>query len=131
MATAFSIFNTRNPADANGPTTVGVAVTGTPTVYSEVISGLESDGYGLTVTTTGTLTGTFTAWMTDLPFPGLANDNDWVQDTTFVPVNPAGAAIKFRDDAANAKAYKKRLKYVNASGTGTLVGYVTVPRYWA
>lgn len=127
MASPFSIFNTV-PADPGAPLINLVAVSGTPTVYSEPWSGEDADGYGLTVFATGTLTGTFTLWMTDKPLPNYANDDDWVQDTTFVPVNPAGAAVKFRDDGGNAKAAKKRLKYVSASGTGNLTGFVTVPR---
>lgn len=129
MAQPFSIFNTRSATDPGAPTLNIVAVSGTPTVYSELWSGDESDGYGLTVFTTGTLTGTFTLWMTDKIAPGLANDNDWVQDTGFVPTNPAGAAVKFRDDGGNAKAKWKRLKYVSASGTGNLEGYVSVPKF--
>ncbi len=130
MSTAFSIFNTRNASDANAPTLVGVSVSGTPTIYSELIAGLDADGAGVTFFTTGTLTGTWTAWVTDKPNPGLADDSDWVQDTLFVPTNPAGAASKFRDDTGNSKGYHKRFKYVNASGTGTIQAFATVPKYW-
>lgn len=128
MAAPFSVFNTKSGTDSGAPATVGVAVSGTPTIYSEAWSGEDSDGSGLTVFTTGTLTGTFTLWMTDKPLPDPANDNDWVQDTGFAPTNPAGAAVKFRDDLGNAKAHKKRLKYVNASGTGNITGFVNVPK---
>jgi len=129
MATPYSVYNTRSLTDANAPATVGTAVSSTNTAYSDMWSGESADGYGLTVTFSGTPTGTFTLWMTDNPSPGLANDTDWVQDTTFVPTNPAGAAGKFRDDGGNAKAYRKRLKYVNASGSGTVIAYVTVPHF--
>lgn len=129
MATPFSIFNTRSATDPGAPDRPFIAVSGTPTIYSEVWPGNDSDGYALTILTSGTLTGAFTLWMTDKPNPNLANDNDWVQDTTFVPVNPAGAATKSRDDAGNAKANRKRLKYIGASGTGNLEGYVTVPKF--
>jgi hypothetical protein len=67
--------------------------------------------------------------MSDKPNPDQTNDNDWVQDTGFAPTNPAGSAGKMRDDTGNAKAYRKRIKYVNASGTGLLTGFVTVPRF--
>lgn len=129
MAQPYSIFNTRSATDPGAPALNTVAVSGTPTIYSELWTGDESDGYGLTVFTTGTLTGTFTLWMTDKIAPILTSDADWVQDTGFVPTNPAGAAVKFRDDAGNTKAKWKRLKYVNASGTGSLEGYVAVPKY--
>lgn len=122
------IFYTRSGTDANAPSVVGAAMTSTNTVYSDVWTGLAADGYGLTLTWTGTPTGTFTLWMTDKPNPSLADDSDWTQDVTFTPTNPAGSAGKFRDDASNAKAWRKRIKYVNASGTGTLTGFVSVQK---
>lgn len=127
MPTPYSLFTTRSATDPGARDITGVSVSGTPTIYSDMFSGESSDGYALTLFTTGTLTGTWTLWMTDNPNPQLGNDNDWVQDTTFAPTNPAGAASKFRDDGGNAKAYRKRLKYVNASGTGVITGWATVP----
>lgn len=128
MPAPYSLFNTRSGTDASAPVLNFVAVSGTPTVYSDMWTGEDSDGYGLTVFTTGTLTGAFTLWMTDKINPDQTTDNDWVQDASFVPTNPAGAAVKFRDDGGNAKAYRKRLKYINASGTGNLQAFVTVPK---
>jgi hypothetical protein len=66
--------------------------------------------------------------MTDKPNPSVTDDTDWVQDTAFSPTNPAGAAVKFRDDLGNAKALHKRFKYVHSSGSGTVFGYVNLPR---
>lgn len=130
MATPYSIYNTRSGTDANAPVTVGTAVSSTSTFYSDVWSGESSDGYSLTVFYTGTPTGTFTLWYTDKINPDTgANDNDWVQDTSFTPINPAGAAGKFGDPAGNFKGYRKRLKYVNASGSGTITAYVITPRF--
>lgn len=129
MATPYSVYNTRSGTDANAPVLVGVSVSGTPTVYSDMWTGESADGYNLSVFTTGTLTGTWTLWMTDKIQPTLADDSDWIQDTTFSPTNPAGAATKYMDAGGNAKAYRKRLKYVNASGTGTISAFVTVPRF--
>lgn len=122
------IFYTRSGTDANAPAVTGATMTSTNTVYSDVWTGLAADGYGLTLFWTGTPTGTFTLWMTDKPNPSLADDSDWIQDTTFSPTNPAGAAGKFRDDTNTAKSWRKRVKYVNASGTGTLTGFVSVPK---
>ena len=122
MALPYSVYQTAANANKDG-----VAASSTNTYYSFVWSGEDSDGYGLTVFTTGTLTGTWTLWATDKPFASEADDSDWVQDTGFTPTNPAGAASKYRDDGGNAKAYRKRLKYVNASGTGNIIAYVTVP----
>ena len=127
MATPYSLYTTRSATDPGATDQVGVAVSSTNTYYSDMWTGENQDGYALTVFYTGTPTGTITLWMTDKPNPTLATDADWVQDTTFVATNPAGAAGKFRDDAANAKAARKRLKYVNASGTGVLSAFVTVP----
>lgn len=128
MPAPFSIFNFRSATDPGAPTVSSVAVSGTPTIYSDVWTGEDSDGSGLTVYTTGTLTGTFTRWGTDKPFPDLATDNDWIQDTVFAPTNPAGAPTKFRDDTGNDKARWKRLKYVGASGTGNIQGFVNVTK---
>lgn len=115
-------------SDSGAPDRDGVAVSSTTTYYSKMWSGRNADGYGLHVQWTGTPTGTLTLWMSDKANPSEADDSDWVQDTTFSPTNPAGSGSKFRDDAANARAYRKRLKYVNASGSGVLYGYVTVPK---
>ena len=124
---SYQVFQTASTTDANAPQTPGV-VNPTGTIYSAAWTGRHADGSALTVITTGTLTGTFTLWMTDKPNPSLADDTDWVQDSGFAPTNPAGAAVKFRDDLGNAKAMHKRLKYVHASGTGTIFGYVNVAR---
>ena len=123
-----AVYTTKSGTDPNAPRTDGTAVSGSSTFYSSMWTGNRSDGYALSVFWTGTPTGTFTLWMTDKEHPDETNDNDWVQDTSFTPTNPAGSAGKFRDDAGNAKAYRKRLKYVNASGTGTVTAYVTVPQ---
>jgi hypothetical protein len=58
--------------------------------------------------------------------PSLANDADWIQDAVYAPGNPAGSASKTGDNTTVIPANWKRMKYVNASGTGTLTGYVTV-----
>lgn len=123
----FSIYTTAD-SGAAGRSADGVAVSGTTTYYSAPISGKQADGMGLHLQWTGTPTGTFTLWMSDKPHPSLADDADWVQDTGFSPTNPAGSASKMRDDTANAKAKWKRVKYVNASGTGVLYGWATTAR---
>lgn len=137
MANTYSVYNTYHKdkktydgtvgSDSNAPIVRGV-VNPTGTVYSAPWSGRLADGYGATIAATGTLTGAFTLWMTDKLKPSLADDTDWVQDTTFAPTNPAGAAVQFRDDASNAKAAWKRLKYVHTSGSGTITADVSIPR---
>lgn len=125
---SINIWMTLSGTDANAPAIEGVAVSSTNTYYSQVWHAHHATAYSLTQYYTGTLTGTFTLWYTDKRNPNLANDDDWVQDTTFSPTNPAGAAGKFGDQAGSFPALKKRLKYVNASGSGTLTGRVTSQR---
>lgn len=127
MAHPLSVFNTY-PTDPNAGARDSVNVSGTTTYYSRIWSGEDSDGQSMSVFYTGTPTGTFSLWHTNKPGPDESNDNDWIQDTNFAPTNPAGAAGKFGDDAGNSKAYRKRLKYVNASGTGTIQAYVAVTK---
>lgn len=130
MSIPSNIYTTRSGTDASAPATDGVAVSGTSTFYSDTWTGEGADGYSMSVFFTGTPTGTFTLWFTDKRQPDTgANDNDWIQDTGFVPTNPAGAAGKFGTPNAGSRSYRKRLKYVNASGTGSIFGYVTVPRF--
>lgn len=128
MSQPFSIYKTESTTDPLAPRADGVAVSSTNTYYSEMWSGNNSDGFSLSVFYTGTPTGAFTLWGTDIPNPDEANDNDWIQDTNFVPTDPAGAGGKFGDDASSCKKFHKRLKYVNASGTGTIRAYVNVVR---
>lgn len=125
---SYSIFNTRSATDSAAPIQTGYLNPPVATIYSDIWAGTHRDGYGLHIAYTGTLTGTLTLWMSDKPFPSVADDTDWVQDTAFSPTNPAGAAGKFRDDTGNAKSMHKRLKYVGASGAGTLFGWVSLPR---
>lgn len=125
----YSIYTTRSTTDSNAPAVGGVAVSGTNTYYSDAMSGTNADGFGLQLQWTGTPTGTFTLWMSDDEFPNFSSDTDWVQDTSFAPSNPAGAPGNMRDDVANAKARWKRVKYVNASGTGVLKGWMSVQRH--
>lgn len=130
MANPFAIFVTRSATDPQAASAEGVTVTGTNTYYSKVWGARDSDGHGLQLSWTGTPTGTLTMWCSDKPHPSEVDDADWVQDATWTPTNPAGAASKFRDDAGNMKAYRKRIKYVNAAGSGVLFGWVSVPGYF-
>lgn len=112
-----------------GNVTDGVALSGAGTTYTTKFSGHWSDVFALMIQWTGTLAGTLTLWATDKEQPDETSDNDWVQDTTFSPTNPAGSAGKFRDNVANGVARWWRIKYVNTSGAGSLFCYATPPRY--
>lgn len=123
---SYSIFNTTEPVQ--GRTTEGVAVADTDTVYSSKISGKHADGIGLHLEWTGDPTGTVTFWVSDKPKPDETDDGDWVQDSTnFTAVNPAGSASKAQHNIAMRHAWA-RIKYVNSSGSGVLLGYVNISR---
>jgi len=127
MALPQKLFQTISGTDSGAGATDGVAVSGSSTFYSKVWSGQDSMAYDLQVQWTGTPTGTLTLQVSDKPNPNEANDNDWVTTTETAMVNPAGSASQFRV-AYGTSPGKKRLKYVNSSGTGSLFGYVIVPR---
>lgn len=128
MSAPFSIFNTRSATDPQQNQSVGVTTTGVTTTYSEPWTGEDCSGYGLSIFTTGTLAGTFTRFTTNKPLPSYADDSDWIPDAGFAPTNPAGAPVRFADNNTADRASKKRLKYVNASGTGTITGFVNVTK---
>jgi len=103
-----------------------LAISGTDTYYSDAIN-IDGEAVSWHFVWTGTPTGTFTLWYSNVPNPNTANDNDWVQDTGFPATNPAGSASKAFVSVTGTAALRVRLKYVNASGSGTLVtwAYVT------
>ena len=120
------IYKSATQADA------GVAVSGTDTFYSDLIAGGPAglDGFSLHLVWTGTPTGTFTLWASDRPDASLTDDTDWVQFTTGITfTNPAGSASKGLYEVGNARSLKYRVKYVNASGTGTLSAWAHAPGY--
>ena len=100
---------------------------GLNTEYSKPWAANNRD-WGLTVSTSGTLTGTWTLWATDKKHPSLTDDTDWVDMSAhadFVETNPAGATTKWRVNSVLIKATWLRLKYVTTSGTGNLLADVT------
>lgn len=124
--TSYSLLNTRHATDPGASIARGVAVTGTPTVYSDMWFG--EQGFGLQVSTSGTLTGTWTLWKTDVKNPTLAADTDWVDVSAhadFVETNPAGAATNWQVSSTLLRARRFRLKYVSASGDGSIFADVT------
>lgn len=127
--TPYKIFTTRSSTDSRAPDVNGVAVTGTNTYYSTMWTGEDTTSYDLQVAWTGTPTGTFTLQVSDKPSPDESSDTDWVTSTEVTVVNPAGSASQFRVATTASPAYRKRLKYVNSSGSGTITGYATVPRF--
>lgn len=110
--------------------TDGVAVTGTTTYYSTPIRIESLFRVSVHAEWTGTPTGTFTLWTSNKPKPIDSTDADWVAWTPGTAiVNPAGAAGKATliwDDARGAGCPCRwvHVKYVNASGSGVLSGFV-------
>lgn len=127
MALPYKIFVTANASDGNAPKTDGVAVSSTNTYYSKMWSGGDTESYSLQVVWSGTPTGTFTLQVSDKPRPDETTDTDWVTSTEVTVVNPAGSASQFLVSSIASPHMRKRLKYVNASGSGTITGFVTVP----
>lgn len=127
MSTPYKLFISSTTGDHNAPKTNGVAVSSTTTYYSKMWGGFGSDAYDLQVVWTGTPTGTLTLQVSDKPNPDESSDTDWVTTTETTMTNPAGSASSFRV-AKDVSPGHKRLKYVNASGSGTLYAYVIVPR---
>lgn len=104
----------------------GVAASSTNTYYSQKMQPDDEGLLGFTLETTGTLTGTFTLWYSDEDQPALATDTDWVQDTSWSPTNPAGSTTKVKYVVSGLRGKWARVKYVNGSGTGNLLGYANV-----
>lgn len=121
------LFVTAASGDSAAPLTEGVEVSSTTTYYSRMISGKDTDTFALHIEWSGTPTGTLTLWVSDKPNPDESSDTDWVQDTGWAPTNPAGAASKFHSEFTAHSSHRKRVKYVNTSGTGTLKGWASVP----
>lgn len=123
MSTVYALTGS-GPPDATTPSSV--AVSSTNTYYSAYVKQEGSGALGLESVFTGTPTGTVTLWYTNNPRAVETTDNDWIQDSTFTAVNPAGAAAKSFHTVGNLAAVRVRLKYVNASGTGTWAVKATV-----
>lgn len=119
------LFLTYSATDANAPAVDGTVVSGAATFYSFMVSGEDRQNLSGQIFWTGTPTGTFTLQFSNKPNPDETNDNDWSADTsTFT--NPAGSAgsTPFGSTiVASAFAFHHRIKYVNASGSGTMTGW--------
>jgi hypothetical protein len=116
MATVYKIAG-EGPPDS--PSALGVAVSSTTTYYSQPVTQSGNGALSLHCVFAGTMTGTLTLWLSNKPNADRTSDTDWVQDTTFTAVSPAGAASKSFYTVGNLAGVSVRLKYVNASGSGT------------
>ena len=100
-------------------------ITGAATVYSlRWNAGLAYGNNSFHIEWTGTLSGALSIWRSNKAEPDLTDDDDWVEDTGPTWVQPAGAAGKEFFDIQGQNALHVRIKYVNASGTGTISCWV-------
>ena len=124
MRAVYDLFTTVSTASlgARLVTAKSVAVSSTDTYYSKQMQVSEDGELGFELRTTGTPTGTLTLWFSNFEDPDEADDDDWIQDTSWSPTNPAGSAIKTLYSVTGIHARVARVKYVNSSGSGTLAG---------
>lgn len=109
----------------NAPATRGVAVSSTDTYYSKKISG--SLYLSFSLDWTGTPTGAFTVQGSNKAEPDEATDDDWYTITADTdPTDPAGSASSTAGVVKEHNSKWKRIKYVNASGSGILSGDASV-----
>ncbi len=123
---SYDLFTTQDVTGGARHVLSYVAASSTNTYRSNKNPVSDNDSVGFTLETTGTLTGTFTLWWSDEPHPVESTDTDWEQDTAWTPTNPAGAATYTKYSISDIKGKWFRIRYVNASGTGNLLGWNVV-----
>lgn len=108
--------NTQNIGSVPSGTVSGV-MTGTSTIYSQIVDISRMDNIGLEVTWTSTAVGTFSVM--------VSNSGINFYSLTFNPVlaQPAGTAGGYAVNLNQVPFKYMFLKYVNSSSTGTLTVY--------
>jgi hypothetical protein len=117
---SYEMFTTRT-ADPAAYATPGI-VNPTGTVYSDRFGLSETNALGFELDTTGTLTGTFSLQYSDAQFPDPASDTGWTPDGALTFTQPAGSATHQKYSVTDIRGRWFRVKYVHASGSGTLSG---------
>lgn len=123
---AYKVFTTE-ATDGRSGRTDGVAVSSTTTYYSSPVALGPGSQASVSWHCTGTPTGTVTLWKANRPNPSEASDSDWSSVAIGALGSPAGAAANSSEEYGNLGAGLFRIKYVNASGSGVLYGYVNLP----
>jgi len=126
QAASASVYKTGTVIGNSGDTRYadGVAVSGTTVYYSDrsQINGLADSSYQLQWT--GTPNGTFIVQVSNKPDPINTTDADWITLPLSVAiVQPAGSASGDLVDLAGCPFKWVRLKYTNASSTGTIFAW--------
>jgi hypothetical protein len=125
LISRYRLFETRiDPMPPTAGVTDGI-VDPAGTKYSNKMMLSTAGQLAFTLETTGTLAGTFTLWYSDEDQPGLADDTDWVQDSTITFTQPAGSATHIKYAVTDIPGAWYRIKYVHTSGTGSLKGYAS------
>lgn len=108
---------THNPSGSTPSGVVAGAMASTNTIYSNIIDVSKIDNSGLEVNYTGTPTGTISVM--------ASNSGLNFYDLTFDPslTQPAGSAGGYLIDLNQYPFKYIMIKYVNASGTGSLTVY--------
>lgn len=113
-----SLFTTSSTQD-------GVAVSGTNTYYSTPVYKRDLQSVALDLYW-GANVGTFTVQVSNKKNPNLANDSDWKTLTLATAISqPSGSNSGDFVDLSDLPSLWVRLKYVNASGTGTIFAYAS------
>jgi hypothetical protein len=117
-----SLFKTTRAGDSPAD---GVAVSATNTYYGEPVDKGSVPWAGLDFYW-GTNVGTFTIQVSNKPAPVLTTDNDWKTLTLATPMTqPSGANTGDYVDLSDLPFRWVRVKYVNASGTGTIYCFIS------
>jgi hypothetical protein len=118
-ATGFLPLNNNTQAQGSKPSGVlGGAMASTNTIYTQIVDVSRMDNMGITLTWTGTPTGTIQVMVG-------SKGNDFYA-LTFSPVltQPAGSAGGYYVNLTQLGAKYLMLQYANTSGSGTLTSYV-------
>lgn len=114
-AIGFNPNNTQTGSPASG--TLGGVMTGTTTIYSQILDVGKMDNEGLEVTWTGTPSGTFTV--------NVSNSGINFYPLTFNPAlaQPSGSAGGYAINLNQLPFRFINLQYVNTTGAGVLTVY--------
>jgi hypothetical protein len=119
-----SVFTTASGI-AGQPPADGVAVSATSTYYSAKTNKRRCPSFSYDLYW-GTNVGTFTVQCSNKKEPNEANDNDWKTMTLATAiVQPTGSNTGDYADLSDLPFRWVRLKYVNASGTGTIYAFAS------